>query len=351
VALAAALSLAPSLAFAQPAPGTRALAPDARAPAAPGSASPPPASGHAALPLARSLTGPAKADFDSAEILFNNGDYARAMLKYGQAYDASHDARLLMNMAVCARELHDYARMQALLARYRHDGAAVMSAEEAAQVDGALRAIHDLVGLVGVTVSEPGAAVEVDGDAMGNSPLEAPVVLNLGRHKITVRKEGFELAEQAVDVRGGTEVARVQITLRARVATGEAAAPANGPGHLLVVADAEASIAIDRAAPVRGRFDGAVAPGPHEVRVTEAGKAPYGADVDVRPGETRTLSVSLSDEKRAGGAGWWPWALGGAAAVAGVVVGGYFLFHSSSPAAAPQPTDTWGSVHVAGFSR
>src|SRR5580692_4533566 len=105
------------------------------------------------LPLAKSLTGAARDDFDSAEVLVSNGDFVGAYAKFGQAYDLSKDPRLLFNMAVCLRNQHDYAGMQALLVRYKSEAAQTISPREKSEVDSALATIQNLVGAVKVSVS------------------------------------------------------------------------------------------------------------------------------------------------------------------------------------------------------
>src|SRR5260370_21376365 len=117
------------------------------------------AAGHGAstkhqAPLAQALSGPAREAYSSAQVLVNNGDYAGAYAKYGQAYDLSKDPRLLFNMAVCARNIHDYARMQGLLARYQREARASMAAEDKADVENALATIRTLGGPVNLSVSE-----------------------------------------------------------------------------------------------------------------------------------------------------------------------------------------------------
>ena len=60
------------------------------------------------------------------------------------------------------------------------------------------------------------------------------------------------------------------------------------------------------------------------MRVTEDGKIPYVAQVDLHAGETRTMQVSPTSEKK--GMPVWPWVVGGVVVAAGAAVGGYFLF-------------------------
>ncbi len=188
--------------------------------------------------------------------------------------------------------------------------------------------------MVNVTAAEPGAAVAVDGAPVGTTPLAAPIPLDLGTHTLTVRKEGFDPFEKSVEIAGGGLVA---ITA-ALVASFRGA-------HLTVSADSSAAVRVDDALSANGRFDGPLAPGTHTVRVTESGKVPYAASVDLHAGETRTLDVTLENQRRAP---LWPWIASGAAVViAGAVVGGYFLFKPSNApgeSAAP-PAGALGTVN------
>jgi hypothetical protein len=279
------------------------------------------AAGPAKPALGESLSGPAKDAYVSAQILLNNSDFGGALKKYSQAYDLSKDPRLLFNMAVCARSLRAYARMQSFLTRYVRESGTAMTPEDKADVDNALAAIRNLVGTVRVAVTEAGADIALDGTAAGTTPLAEPLVVELGPHKLSVTKAGFDPAEQAIDVQGGAEVAAA-ITL---VAVRHVA-------QLIVSSDDDATVSVDDKVPAKGRFDGQVASGTHDVRVTEPGKVEYRAQVDLKDGETRTLQVTLEGEKHGA---LWPWVAGGAAVLAGAVVGGYFLFKSSPAAPAP----------------
>jgi hypothetical protein len=289
-------------------------------------------------PLHDTLTGPAKAAYESATILVNNGDYAGALAKYEQAYAASRDPRLLFNMAVCARSLRAYARMRGLLLRYRKEAAATMSDEDRGEVEAALAAIRGLVASVKLTVNEDGAAVAVDGESAGTTPLGGDLVLDLGKHVVSVKKPGFDPVERPLEISGGDRETAVSVAL----------VPAKTGGNLVVSSDDAALVAIDDAIVQHGRFDGEVTAGTHRVRVTEAGKVPYDARIEIQTGETRTLVIALENEHGAQGAPVWPWIVAGAAVVAGATVGGYFLFQSHT-AASPPPSGALGSVQFAGW--
>jgi tetratricopeptide (TPR) repeat protein len=69
-------------------------------------------------PLAETLVGDAKQDYDAGKSLFEAGDYAGALSKFQSASRASGDPRLFWNQAVCERAMQHYARAIALVHRY-----------------------------------------------------------------------------------------------------------------------------------------------------------------------------------------------------------------------------------------
>src|SRR5690348_11091354 len=59
----------------------------------------------AQLPLAESLTGEAKAEYESGKLLFEHGDFAAAAVKFQHAYEVGKDPRLLWNVAAAEKQL------------------------------------------------------------------------------------------------------------------------------------------------------------------------------------------------------------------------------------------------------
>lgn len=278
--------------------------------------------GSATTSLAQSLQGDAKEAYDSGELLVANGDFTGALTKLRQAYDASKDPRLLYEMALCEKELRRYAPMQSLLQQYLRDAEGSIPADIRTAVDEALAAIKSLVATVTVSSLEPEATVLVDGEVVGVTPIPAPLTVDLGKHVIVAKKAGFDSNEQTIDALGGSAVSVTLVLIaQARVA------------QLVVRSDADATVKIDDRVVGAGHFEGQLEPGTHAVQLTERGKEPYRAVIELHDGETRTVEVTLADQKHAP----WPWVLGGAVLAAGAAVAIYFIAKPHDETEGPPP--------------
>jgi PEGA domain len=297
-------------------------------------APPPPTTASTPAPLSAALEGSAKQAYESAKLLATNRDFAGALAEFKHAYSLSKDPRLLFNMAICEKELHHYARMRLLLEQYLREGAKVATLESLTAAQDALTATKALVAEVALQVNETGAEVIIDDEPVGTTPLARPVLIDLGTHQVTVKKTGFEPVEDTLETAGGT-ASTLSISLK----------PQRHVGQLVVSAQNDATIVVDGSAAGRGRFDGQLQAGAHDLSVSAPGKRVYKVSLDLHDGETRTLQVALEDEPHGGSA--WPWILGGVAVAAGATTGAYFLLKShdqGSPAGVPPAS--FGTVRL-----
>jgi hypothetical protein len=193
--------------------------------------------------------------------------------------------------------------------------------------------------------------VSVDGTLLTDRADGTALNVDPGAREFTFEVAGQDPVKQTIVVREGEKGRNERVVLPDAVRS--AATPPERPlaasqhSQLVVSSEAGATIVVDGA--VAGcHFDGPLAPGMHDVQVTEPGKKNYATQVELHDGETRTLDVTLESAKQAP---VWPWLLaGGAAVVTGAVVGGYFLFRSS-PEAQPAPlTGTLGTVRFSAWS-
>lgn len=262
--------------------------------------------------LAESLSGPARADYDGAKLLFDVQDYSGALIKFQRAFSHSGDLRLLWNMAVCERNLRRYARVYQLVDRYWREGHDRMSAKHRGEVRDVLQTVRTLISSVELRVEPAGSSIYVDDDLIGTAPLAGALLVDLGARRIRISKPGFQPYEVVQDFAGGSELT-LDVALTPEVLEGE----------LSVMAAAHHTIRIDGTIVGSARWQGNLPAGEHVLRVSAPGMEPYTKTVWVEAGQTRTLYVSLEPEDS--GIPGWVWIGAGALVAGGVGVAAYVL--------------------------
>lgn len=310
--LMAGLTLAPLPADAQQKPKK-----EAKKTEAPAKPAPP------AIPtLSESLTGTAKTGYEAGRVLFQDGDYAGAALKFQKAYAASKDARLLWNVAAAEKNLRHYSKVITALEQYLAEGGDKLTDQDRADAKQLVETVAAFVGSLEMTVDQPDAEISIDGEPTGKSPLSGPVRLDHGAHVVSVKKQGFEDYSVRPTI-GGGETQTLKVVLKAIV----------HQGRLRVLAAAGETISVDGKVVGKGTWEGALESGQHSVSVSGRGKRTKEVEVLVRDGEVTTSRVRLDTEappapKKDEGfwATPWPWVIGGAVVASGAGVGAYFLF-------------------------
>ncbi|MBI5537680.1 MAG: PEGA domain-containing protein [Deltaproteobacteria bacterium] len=234
-------------------------------------------------PLAETLTGQAKQDYESARLLYGDGDHAGALLKFKAAYEQSHDARLLWNMGACEKNLRHYAKVLVLVRRYLEEGGALLTDQDRTESRELLNTVEAFTAALKLTVNEAGAEVFVDDESVGATPLPSPVVVDIGVRRIRVKKEGFVEHLASLPVGGSKEVA-ITVDLVKEV----------HEGKLTVKTSADASIWLDGKLVGKGTWTGSVPSGGHTLRVTAEGMVPYQSEVLVQDKENRAVEVPLA---------------------------------------------------------
>ncbi len=266
--------------------------------------------------LADTLTGEAKSDYESAKLLYGDGDFAGALVKFQSAYDRAKDPRLLWNIAACEKSLRHYASVLTYVRQYLKDGESVLSASDKSEAESLIAAIEPFTAALELAVNEPDAKVYVDEKLVGETPLAKPVVVDIGVRKVRVTKDGYEEFAKEVPV-GGSPKIHLDAKLEKII----------HEGTLVVTARAKDEIFLDGARVGIGSWRGVVSSGGHMLRVAAPEMRPYQAEIFVRDKETRTVAITLDREvKPGGGVPTWVWIGGGAIVAAGAAVGGYFLF-------------------------
>ncbi len=238
--------------------------------------------------LSQTLTGDARADFEAAKLLANDGDFAGALIKFQGAYDASKDPRVLWDVAFCEKNLRHYSKVIATLERYEKEGATVLSAKDKTDAADLIATLAPFTTQATFRVNEAGAQIFVDDELIGTSPLAAPVVLDIGERHLRIVKPDFRPFEKTLPV-GGSASVTVDVALVREV----------HQGKLIVDAPAGAAIFLDDQQIGTTKVEQTIPSGGHQLRVTAPGMHPYQTEIVVQDKETRSLNVVLEPEATA----------------------------------------------------
>ena len=285
----------------------------------------------AAAPLAQSLSGEARTEYDAAVLLYEDGDFGGASLKFQRAYQLSNEPRLLWNAGACEKELRHYARTYTLVSKYLAEASAKLTAEEKKEAGELLGTIEGLVSHVTATAEPAGAELLIDDVPVATLPSKAPIVADMGSRRFVFRKAGYKDAAFTREVIGGTPMT-LQVALEVD----------SKSGLLRVVAGSGDSIRVDGRPVGQGQWQGSVPIGTHALSVSAPNKKPFQTDVAIEAEQTTRIQVSLepmgsdSSEFKS-----WPWVAGGVAIVALASVGAYFAF---GPDDATEPAPAKGTI-------
>ena len=201
----------------------------------PAGAAPAPATASHAVTESGDPVERARLHYERGLQLFNEENYDAALFEFERAYELAPTYKILYNMGRIQRQQHNYAAAMRSYARYLREGGTGVPADRRTEVEGELEVLKPRVALLTVKVNVDGADVysddtpvctaTIETSCVGKSPLQSPIIVNGGRHKITATKKGYAPAAALVSV-VGSDVADVKLDL---VSYDRPAAPPTNP--------------------------------------------------------------------------------------------------------------------------
>jgi hypothetical protein len=139
---------------------------------------------------------------DRGVTLREQGDDAGALELFRQAYDSTHSAHALAQMALAEQALgrwvDAYGHLTQALAG---DDEWVASHRE--PLETALEVIRGHVGRIDLSGGVDGASIVIDGHTVGTFPLREPIAVTPGRVNLEVHAEGYAPAVREIEVAAG----------------------------------------------------------------------------------------------------------------------------------------------------
>ncbi|ADO75608.1 TonB-dependent receptor domain-containing protein [Stigmatella aurantiaca] len=238
------------------------------------------------LALANNTADEADVAFELGNEAYARGNYNEALSAYFTSYRLVPNRNVLFNIARC------YEAQNRLNEAYRYyDDLSneALSSDDAAEVRRSLERLRPRVALVRVTTIPEGAEVYIDRTDLGSRG-RSPQTLALppGRHKVMVKKEGYQPAEATVYLARGKPVSQeIELTLITGLVeltgTPEGAEVRNAPDGPVLTE-------------VPGRLR--LPPGQHLLYVRAPGHAPAQLVAEVTADATVKVPVALRTQEK-----------------------------------------------------
>lgn len=273
------------------------------APPAPSAPAPAPA------PAPQPPEDEAKRHFDQGVALFNDGNYSAALAEFEQAYKLRPQPFVLYNIALTQKSLFRYTDAIASLQKFL-DESQNLAPEKRAEATQIIAEMKALLADVTLEITPANATIAIDGRVVGQTPIEKPVSIAAGTHKLEVTADGYEPQKRDLMITAGVPL-KITLELKAIVKTGKVRINSAAP-RAMVSIDGKAIGPV----PVEVELEA----GGHRLEVIADNYQTRRDELVVAAGQTRQLDVTLDKivrQKKAWYKHWYVWAGAGAVLVGG----------------------------------
>lgn len=242
-----------------------------------------------------------------ADALFRVREYGDAVALYDEAFGLLPDARLLYNKGRALQALGRYAEALQTFRLFQTKASSQLQ-EQLPGFDGLLEDLRQRTTEVRVDVNVPGAKVTLGSQVLGSSPLDGAQLVNAGKVRLRVEKNGYFPVERDVNLEGGA-VATFEVALESKARHAKLIVRSAVPGTSIRVGEQEIGIAPTEVV---------LTPGSHKVLARRQNYQDATTQVVLEAGQQRTITLDpLRDA--AFYERWWFWGAVGVVTTAAVV--------------------------------
>ena len=163
---------------------------------------------------------PSKAQLDEAQQhffkgveLYNDADFANAIIEFKRAYEIAPDFHVLFNVGQACYQAQNYACALTAFRKYLADGGTQVPAKRRVDVEKDVKTLTGRVAKLEVNVNVSGATVTIDDEKAGDAPFSEALTVSQGKRKIVVTKPGYEPTTQTIELAGG-DSQKIEIALK-----------------------------------------------------------------------------------------------------------------------------------------
>lgn len=148
----------------------------------------------------------ARVHFEQGVKLYEEGQHEQAAIAFARAYEIAPSYKLLFNIGQAEAELKHYALALDAFTRYLAEGGDEVPPDRVEVVASEIKRLNALVGMVELDCAIAGAKIKIDNETKGETPLENPIFVDIGKHEVVVSHGKEELLREVVRVAGGQTV-------------------------------------------------------------------------------------------------------------------------------------------------
>ena len=145
----------------------------------------------------------ARERFSRAVELYNAGDFPSALAELNRAAAVRPSYKVLYAIAQVRVQMNDYVGAVSAYTQYLQGGGAEVDEERRAAVQKELSRLEQRISALIVSSNVAGSEVYLDETLVGTTPLEAPLRVNSGQHRIRVRHPDYPSQSRTVSLAGG----------------------------------------------------------------------------------------------------------------------------------------------------
>jgi tetratricopeptide (TPR) repeat protein len=134
--------------------------------------------------------------------LYEEGDATGALVELERAYQLAPHFKILYNLAQISFQTRNYAAALQYFGRYLADGGDQILPARRREIENEIRSLKQRTGRIDVQVAEKGSEISIDDAPVGTSPLGAPVLANVGRHRVEVMSASGQRRSRHVALAG-----------------------------------------------------------------------------------------------------------------------------------------------------
>jgi hypothetical protein len=138
--------------------------------------------------------------FQKGVAFFDEENVGAALVEFLKSYELAPTWKLLYNIGICYKKVGKLVKGLETLQEYLKVGGKDVPEDRRQQVEEIIKELEGKIGFLMVECSEKEAKIELDEFVTYMSPLDEPIQLTSGIHKLVVSKAGFETFKQEVTV-------------------------------------------------------------------------------------------------------------------------------------------------------